>query len=238
MSLSRIVKKPSSIVFSDVVQIKEPSLNKKTVNHSSIEDLNISNQVIIDAQVEAQRVIDLAQEKIEQLKLEFEVSCQERELKTKQAAFNQGYGEGFLQAKKDLMNRFDSMVNTLENHVIERKQIELNQIEQLTNQTHLLALEIANKIVRQNIEIDSSILKPLLMEELETRKRQAIKVVEVSRNASELIQSIENELSQMGIDLHTIESDKNHLVIEGEMGRYDLSIDTQIKNIRRLFNTI
>jgi len=238
MSLSRIVKKPSSVVFNDVVQIKEQIINNRPVIQAVVEDSDLSNQIVSDAQIEAQRILDMAQEKINLLKLEFEQSCLEIEQKIKLEAFNQGYEEGRSQSQKDIKNQFENMIQSIENQVNEKNKLELNLIDELQNRTHLLALEIANKIMRQKIEIDSSILKPILLDEIEARKRQNIKTIEISKNANALILELENELLLLGIDLHTIDGDVSHLVIEGEMGRYDLSIDTQLKNIRRLFNTI
>ncbi len=238
MSLSRIVKKPSSVVFNDVVQIKDQIINNRTIVQSIDEDSNLANQIVRDAQIEAQKMLDLAQEKILNLKLEFEQFCIEIEQKVKQDAYKQGYEDGHIQSQKDVKHQFKTMIHSIENQVNEKNKLELKVIEELQNRTHLLALEIAKKIMRQNIELDSSILKPILMDELEVRKRQNIKTIEISKNANALILELENELLLLGIDLHTIDGDISHLVIEGEMGRYDLSIETQLKNIRRLFNTI
>ncbi len=238
MSLSRIVKKPSSVVFNDVVQIKEQIINSRSIVQSIDEDSSLANQIVRDAQIEAQRMFDLAQDKITNLKHEFEQSCIEIEQKVKQDAYKQGYEDGHIQSQKDVKNQFETMIQSIENQVNEKNKLELKVIEELQNRTHLLALEIANKILRQKIELDSSILKPILMDELEARKRQNIKTIEISKNANALILELENELLLLGIDLHTIDGDISHLVIEGEMGRYDLSIETQLKNIRRLFNTI
>lgn len=238
MSLSRIVKKPSSVVFNDVVQIKEQIINSRPVIQTKDIDSDLSNQIVSDAQIEAQRILDLAQEELSQRKIEFEQSCIEIEKKIRQEAFKQGYEDGQTQSLKDVRHQFDVMIQSIENQVNEKNKLELNLIDELQNRTHLLALEIANKIMRQKIELDSSILKPILMDEIDARKRQNIKTIEISKNANALILELENELVLLGIDLHTVESDISHLVIEGEMGRYDLSIDTQLKNIRRLFNTI
>lgn len=238
MSLSRIVKKPSSVVFNDVVQIKEQIINSRPVHQSMDMDSDLSNQIVGDAQIEAQRMLDIAQEKINQLNIDFEQSCVEIESKIRENAYKQGYEDGHAQSQKDVKHQFETMIQSIENQLNEKNKLELNLIDELQNRTHLLALEIANKIMRQKIELDSSILKPILMDELETRKRQNIKTIEISKNANALILELENELLLLGIDLHTIDGDISHLVIEGEMGRYDLSIDTQLKNIRRLFNTI
>lgn len=238
MSLSRIVKKPSSVVFNDVVQIKEQIINSRPVLQSMEMDSDLSIQIVGDAQIEAQRMLDMAQEKINKLKLDFEQSCIEIESKIKQNAYKLGYEDGHAQSQKDVKHQFEVMIQSIENQLNEKNKLELNLIDELQNRTHLLAIEIANKIMRQKIEIDTSILKPIIMDEIDARKRQNIKTIEISKNANALILELENELLLLGIDLHTIDGDISHLVIEGEMGRYDLSIDTQLKNIRRLFNTI
>lgn len=237
MSLSRIVKNPTSVVFSDVVQIKEQIINKPSPMTIS-DDSDLSQQLVTDAQIEAQKILDLAQAKIHELNQEFEKSCIELEKKIKQEAFNQGYLEGRNEVTKTVLDRFQTMFDAIETSVNEKNILESKQVDELQNRTHLLAIEVASKIMHQKIELDCTLLKPIIMDELETRKRQNIKTVEISKHANSLFNELEKDLQLLGIDLHAIESDISHLVIEGEMGRYDLSIDTQLKNIRRLFNTI
>lgn len=237
MSLSRIVKNPTSVVFSDVVQIKEQIVNKPLPILIS-DDSDFSHQLVTDAQVEAQKILDLAQAKIQELNQEFEKSCLELEKKIKQEAFNQGYLEGRSEVTKTVLDRFQTMYDAIESSVNEKNILELKQVDELQNRTHLLAIEVASKIMHQKIELDCTLLRPIIMDELETRKRQNIKTVEISKHANSLFNELIKDLQLLGIDLHAIEGDISHLVIEGEMGRYDLSIDTQLKNIRRLFNTI
>ena len=92
--------------------------------------------------------------------------------------------------------------------------------------------------MRQKITVDDAVLKPIIMDELAQRKRQNISLVEVSQKAQKLIQDLEYEFNGLGIRVQEVDKDVDHLIIEGEMGRYDLSIETQIKNIKRLFETI
>jgi len=237
MSLSRIVKNPTSVVFSDVVQIKEQIINKPSPMTIS-DDSDLPHQLVTDAQIEAQKILDLAQERIHELNQEFEKSCIELEKKIKQEAFNQGYLEGRSEVTKTVLDRFQTMYDAIESSVNEKNILELKQVDELQNRTHLLAIEVASKIMHQKIELDCTLLRPIILDELESRKRQNIKTVEISKHANSLFIELEKDLQLLGIDLHAIESDISHLVIEGEMGRYDLSIDTQLKNIRRLFNTI
>ena len=241
MSLSRIVKKPGNIVINEIVQIKDYPVEPKIILRklqvdSSTQDL--SNQIINDAELEAQRIIDEAMRCTQLMKDEFELECKEIYAKTKRDAYKEGYDEGVHSSKNEILHRVEVLSRNLIALEEDKNLLSMAQFEETIHKVHRLALEIASKIMRQKITVDDAVLKPIIMDELAQRKRQNISLVEVSQKAQKLIQDLEYEFNGLGIRVQEVDKDVDHLIIEGEMGRYDLSIETQIKNIKRLFETI
>lgn len=237
MSLSRVVKKPGNIIFNEVVQIKEQVHEIK----SEQQNLNYESEILpssSEVQDDYHNKIDEAQRMIQAMNEEFEANCKTIYEQTRMDAYKQGYQEGLESSKTEVISRIKALSQNLIELEDKKNQYYMDEFEETQNKVHLLALEVASKIIRQKISDDNSILKSIVVDELKVRKRQNIKLVEVSRNAQLLIDELERELEAIGINLVQVDEETDHLIIEGEMGRYDISPKTQIKNIRRLFNTI
>lgn len=237
MSLSRVVKKPGNIIFNEFVQIKEQLQDIKNENHSLTYDPGIGLN-ISEVQDDYNNQINEAQQMIQAMNEEFEAKCKIVYEQTRLDAYKQGYQEGLETSKIEVISRIKALSQNLIELEDKKNQLYMDEFEETQNKVHVLALEVASKIIRQRISEDNSILKSIVLDELKVRKRQNIKLVEVSRNAHRLIDELESELEAIGINLVHVDEETDHLIIEGEMGRYDISPKTQIKNIRRLFNTI
>ena len=239
MSLSRVVKKPGNIVFNEIVQLKDKSfVSAKSKEHSSEPDYQVSQQIILDAQEEALRMINEAQETINLMRAQFDKECHEKALIIKEEAYSQAYQDGMMSYKADALLQIESINDKLIELEKKREELLLRQFEEIENKIYTISLDVASKILRVKIDTDDSILKTLVLDELNSRKSQNIQLVEVSQKAQSLIYELENELELKGIVLQTANEDSDHIVIKGEIGDYDLSIRTQIKNIKRLFNTL
>lgn len=239
MSLSRVVKKPGNIVFNEVVQIKDkPLIKADLVKLSDASDFEISSQVLRDTQIEAERLIHDAQKQIDLMRLQFDEECKELYSRVKDEGYEKGYQEGLLSYKTDALSKLENLNHKLIELEAEREKEVFRQIDDLQNKIYSIGLDVANKILRHKIEMDDSILKNLIIDEIDSREGQNVTLVELSRKAESLILEIENELELKGITLRLVNEDKDHVVIESEMSEYDLSISTQIKNIKRLFNTL
>lgn len=236
MSLSRVVKKPSNVVFNEIVQIKD---NQRIID--PIYETNISidpNDLIIDAQTEASRILDEAKAKIAMMQREFDEKCQLTFDQIKQDAFNQGKEEALSLYKENASHHLNRICDALIELDKERNDQVKIQFDGLESKMMNMCLEITSKVLRQQVNLDSSILKPLILDELNQRQNQNIRKVEVSQKAVQLLEELRTELTKNQINLVGIDESIDTIRIEGDMGQYDLSIETQLRNLRRLFNTL
>jgi flagellar biosynthesis/type III secretory pathway protein FliH len=236
MSLSRVVKKPSNVVFNEIVQIKD---NQRIID--PIYETNISidpNDLIIDAQTEASRILDEAKAKIAMMQREFDEKCQLTFDQIKQDAFNQGKEEALTLYKENASHQLNRICDALIELDKERNDQVKIQLDGLESKMMNMCLEITSKVLRQQVNLDSSILMPLILDELNQRQNQNIRKVEVSQKAVQLLEELRTELTKNQINLVGIDESIDTIRIEGDMGQYDLSIETQLRNLRRLFNTL
>lgn len=239
MSLSRIVKKPGNVVFNEIVQIKDKDLIQ-TIN-SEIKDepnYDLSNQVIQDAQDKAQQIMDDAHNQILLMRQQFEEECRNTFNQVKDEAYAIGLEEGKNAFKHDVLKHIDVIGQELLELQENKISLLQNQLNENQNKIYQVGLEVASKILRHEINQDHTILKHMILDEIDSRKNQNIRMVEISEKAESLIFDLKNELELKGLNLQITNDDIDHIVFESETGNYDLSISTQLKNIKRLFNTL
>ena len=239
MSLSRIVKKPGNVVFNEIVQIKDKNLTQVTSNYLVEEpNYDLSNQIIQDAQEQAKQILDEASKQIQLMRNQFEEECRNTFNRVKEEAYAIGFEEGKNAYKQDASKQIENIGREL----IELQESKINlyqtQLNEIQNKTYQVGLEVASKILRHEINQDHTILKHMILDEIDSRKNQNIRMVEISEKAELLIFDLKNELELKGLTLQITDDDIDHIVFESETGNYDLSISTQLKNIRRLFNTL
>jgi len=239
MSLSRIVKKPGNVVFNEIVQIKDKDLIQ-TIN-SEIKDepnYDLSNQVIQDAQDKAQQIMDDAHNQILLMRQQFEEECRNTFNQVKDEAYAIGLEEGKNAFKHDVLKHIDVIGQELLELQENKISLLQNQLNENQDKIYQVGLEVASKILRHEINQDHTILKHMILDEIDSRKNQNIRMVEISEKAESLIFDLKNELELKGLNLQITNDDIDHIVFESETGNYDLSISTQLKNIKRLFNTL
>jgi len=239
MSLSRIVKKPGNVVFNEIVQIKDKDLIQK-INSEVLDNPNydLSNQIIQDAQEQAQKLLIDAQHQIQLLRQQFEEECRNTFNQVKDEAYVIGLEEGKNAFKQDAIEHIEDIGKELIDLQESRINLLQSQLNESQNKTYQIGLEVASKILRHEINQDHTILKHMILDEIDSRKSQNIRMVEISEKAESLIFDLKNELELKGLTLQITNDEIDHIVFESETGNYDLSISTQLKNIKRLFNTL
>jgi len=239
MSLSRIVKKPGNVVFNEIVQIKDKDLIQK-INSEVLDNPNydLSNQIIQDAQEQAQKLLDDAQNQIRLMRQQFEEECRNTFNQIKDEAYAIGLEEGKNAFKQDAIEHIEVIGRELIYLQESRINLLQSQLNENQNKTYQIGLDVASKILRHEINQDHTILKHIILDEIDSRKNQNIRMVEISEKAESLIFDLKNELELKGLTLQITNDDIDHIVFESETGNYDLSISTQLKNIKRLFNTL
>lgn len=239
MSLSRVVKKPGNVIFNEIVQIKE-NISLKTNEKIDVLDtqMELNHQMIQDAQNRAEQILIEANNHINYLRQQFDEECKSTFNKIKEEAYILGYEEGRNTFKNEASLQLVVISNELIKLELEKKELIENELNELQSRTYQIGLDVAKKILRHEIKQDQSILKNMILDEIDFRKNQNIRFVEISQKAESLIFDLKNELEMRGIDLKLSNDEIDHVVIESDSGQYDLSIRTQIKNIERLFNTL
>lgn len=239
MSLSRIVKKPGNVVFNEIVQIKDKDLIQ-TINGEIKDEPNydLSNHIIQDAQDKAQQILDDAHNQILLMKLQFEEECRNTFNQVKDEAYAIGLEEGKNAFKHDVLKHIEVIGQELLELQENKISLLQNQLNENQNKIYQVGLDVASKILRHEIKQDHTILKHMILDEIDSRKSQNIRMVEISEKAETLIFDLKNELELKGLSLQITNEDIDHIVFESETGNYDLSISTQLKNIKRLFNTL
>lgn len=238
MSLSRIVKKPGNVIFNEIVQIKEQS-NKITNQNVVFESqVDIDNQYILDAQLQAEQLLNETMNHINHLKQQFDEECKNTFNKIKEEAYILGYEEGKSLFKNEALLQLEAIGNELLKLEQDKNELLENELNKLQSRTYQIGLDVAKKILRYEIKQDQSILKNMILDEIDLRKNQNIHFVEISKKAESLIFDLKNELEMRGIHLQLSNDEMDHVVIESDSGQFDISIRTQIRNIERLFNTL
>lgn len=238
MSLSRVYKKSTKMIFQDVISISpNQALDTNRVVHemnhheNNFQDQsnNIEDEIPVWISLTPEDKVKTQDEN----QLEITLKVAEAVNIAREAAFNQAYEEHKLELKHQLMDRlhhFDQNVNLL----LDESKMMNDQFNQtLQKETMKLSLALTQKILHQQILQDSSILKDLILNEIQQESRLNVHSIELSKHALQLIDSLEFELKNQGISIISVDQPIDHINIVGEYGHYDISINTQFKEIRK-----
>lgn len=151
----------------------------------------------------------------------------------RQAAINKGISEG----TRSQVANIRSCIEQLE-HAVAR--IEGNQENYFANcdkDLKWLALEIASKILNTAIETDDAILYPLVQQALAKQKNAKWLTLEVSENAPNLIQKLNDELAKGENAITVTETDSpiGTCKIQTHEGFIDASLYRQLENLKDYF---
>jgi flagellar biosynthesis/type III secretory pathway protein FliH len=234
MSLSRVFKNSSKMVFQDVVSIHS---TQDFIDHvMNQDDVELNYQSIVKDEETPTTEVFTPMQSIktdEELQQEIALRVEEAVDKARKDAFNQAYEEHRVELKNELTSRlqnFDKNVNLLLN---ESKTMNEKFNEALQVETIKLSLALTQKVLHQQISQDSSILRELILNEIQQESRLNIHSIEISRHALQLMDSLEFELKNQGISIISVDQPIDHINIVGEYGHYDISINTQFKEIRK-----
>lgn len=238
MSLSRVFKNTSKMVFQDVVSIHSThELEPRHMDHVMYHDEVELNYQTMNRDEVTPLIEDLTPIKAikteEEIQLDIALRVEEAVKKARQEAFNQAYEEHRCEFKNQLIDRlqnFDKNVNLL---LDESKTMNEKFNEALRVETIKLSLALTQKVLHQQISQDSSILRDLILNEIQQESRLNIHSIEISRHALQLIDSLEFELKNQGISIISVDQPIDHINIVGDYGHYDISINTQFKEIRK-----
>ena len=225
MSLSKIVKQSMGIVVADVISINKQnhSVICETKPHQPpLIDIETaakiqSDKIIEQAKLEALRLIEEARERASKLILDAESD------RRKQAEI--GYSDGKKMAYAKITETMNDLV------MLHQQQVET--ISQSIQSAHLLAIDIASHILKQKVESDISISAEMALQNIQSAVKLNIRSIEISQQQSNLIELLE-EYARVEL----VSAPLGHLVIKTDAGWIDYSVETQLKNVRRHFQSV
>jgi len=206
------------------------SINKQ--NHPVISEAKPHQQSLIDvetaAKIQSQKIIEQAKQ--EALRLIEEAKEQAGKIiidaeSNRRNQFETGYSDG----KKMAYAKITETMNELT--ILHQQQVET--ISQSIQSAHLLAVDIASTILKQKVESDLSVSAEMVLQNIQSAVKLNIHSVEISQQQSNLIELLE-EYARVEL----VSAPLGHLVIKTDAGWIDCSVETQLENVRRHFQSV
>ncbi|MDQ0159095.1 flagellar assembly protein FliH [Alkalibacillus salilacus] len=217
---------------------EEPEIhNDHEVDTESIinEKLEEAENKLAEAKQQAEQIINDAQSQINQEREQFE---QEKETAYKQA-HEQGYQEGFQKGEEQGEAQYNELIEKA-NSVLEKANLDYHeQVKSAEDSILLIAMKAAEKIVRQYLQEDESRLMPIIQEAIEEVSDQPEIKVYVHATQYQMVLDHKESLQEMLNNYSTLSIypkksiEEFGCVIETEQGQIDISIDTQLNELKR-----
>lgn len=188
-----------------------------------------------EAEEEAARILDDAARKAKGLITQAKMEA--RNIKI--AAREEGYQQGFDSA----VEKIDSAVRDFD-AIIQEIQAEQNDFVQDFESTIVsFAIEIANEIMRREIEVDPFALCDMVEHSMHTVREAKWAVVTLSKKLTPLIELLRSELALKhknieNIDVVGLDIDITECTVDTPNGRIELSLITQLDNLVKRFEMI
>ena len=248
MSLSYSVVKSDKVVYKGQVGLKVLEIQKKdTENKEEIED--IKNDIINNANIEAQNIIkkaiNEAEEKKKQMLSDVEERIQEIEKKGYTEGYNQGvkngYEDGYKEAYEEHIDRAREEARIIreqaDNILLQSNKKVADYMEQQSKNIVRIALDIASSVLRENFKDENS-MNNLLKQIIEEHKNSKTFIVKCNSIYKESIESqIDNWKSTivMNSDIFVIADDDieiGNAVIQKDNGKVTIGIECGFERLR------
>jgi flagellar assembly protein FliH len=183
----------------------------------------MSDEIIRNAESEAERITSEA-------KLQADIILKQA-MQQKEEQFKDGYAKGMEKAEKEYSER----LKTLNDALTESLQAEKEMIEGAEQQTLMLSVKIAEKIIHEKILLSENSTKSFFENSIEDILRNDFNVICVRMNKY----NIENlypdwEIEKFMLNIkHDARLDNNSCIVETETGDIDISVFTQLSEVSR-----
>ncbi|MDQ0230535.1 flagellar assembly protein FliH [Metabacillus malikii] len=215
--------------FNDAEQI-DPEIAKQ--NNYLIETAKKeAEQIIASAQTEYQTILNNLEEERSNWHLEREQMLEQ--------ARQEGYAEGLELGRRDAITQFEDLISESQ-RIVELSKREFDEKIQAAESVILsLAINIAEKVIAQKIDDSADNFLSLVKQGLqEVKDYKNIKIF-VHPALYEFVLSQKNELEQLltnDTDLSfyaNVELEEDACYIESSFGRIDVSVDTQLQQLKQ-----
>ncbi|MDD3429682.1 MAG: FliH/SctL family protein, partial [Oscillospiraceae bacterium] len=195
----------------------------------------LREEMIAQAVQESSRILEEAHTR---LQADYEAmhkqAAQEAE-QARQQAYMQGRAEGLQEQKAALAQ----CVQALQAGIAKMEGAQASFITGYEQDLKWLAIEIAEKVLCKKISQDETEMTQLIKNAVETVKNANWLTVEVSEQMPNLITALQQELQSAAnaanIDVKSICAPRGTCIIDTPEGFLDVSIDTQLENLKDYF---
>ena len=208
---------------------------KKNLGAINAEAKNKGRAIVEEAEKKAAEIIRQAEEDAQKKAEESEIAKQQAVEEGYAAGFQKGQEEGTLSAKQDITEKVWS-VKTLTSATFRIKQEIINSAEKEILE---LSTAIAEKIIRQKLELQPELMKEIIKSAIEQLSdREEIKIIinpALTENLYEFVEELKETIR--GIKTIKISEDKtiprDGVIVESPDSRIDGRIETQLGEIVR-----
>lgn len=236
MSLSRIIKNNNVKQMAHIVTLtpkSAPVLDDEHVQETPLVDPQAGINIIKEAKSQANRMMELAKANAVRLEEEKRQELAQLEEQWKQEAKQQAYEDSMKELEGHLQAILDLFCQDAQQVLLDVKEELTHQQAFLKKEASDLGIHIAQKILHQQITLQPEVLETLIVEEVEMVRKQKVSAIKINQDWMETLKHLKERLHQEGIEIEY--GDRDEIFIESEHGLYDISIATQLANIKELF---
>lgn len=222
------------------VIIEEVDTTAKEVKRILDEAKNQADEILYNAKIEAGKLVKAEEAKIEewwQNKREEDKTLIEQ---FRQEAYNEGYQEGYKSAEEDVYNQYHDFIAQSKQFLQEAYDLKEHIIQESDQVIIELSVEIAKKIIKKEINDDSTIPLNMIKEILkETKETERISIF-VCPDDFAYIHSARLDLlrdlnGQIELSVYPDPSiEEGGTIIRTSNGTLDAKIDTQLEEIKNI----
>lgn len=229
--------------YSENVDKQNTVINKKNSIANSDEvkaAKKIAEKTISMAEKKAQEIIDNAvnnaKEKANSIIKDAQIKSDVMAKKVFDDEQKQGYENGFKQSRKEIFDLRQFIMEHLEKISSNQKIVN----DDMNNNVLDLSFIVASKILHREIEKDGEVVEKMLTTALEqVRKKSNINII-ISQKIVDDVDELKTKLNEKDlfnryIDFSVNDETEDEIVIDAEDTVIDMSLDTQLLNIKKLF---
>ena len=224
-----------------------------TENSDAIDEerRDTSDQRVFSAKQEREQILEEAKKRVSQMEEEARVRIQEMEDKAYDVGFKQGkkagYEEGVQEAKIEVQERYDDELKkfqrALYNQVLEIQVEKENRLALYEEELKDVAITIAEKVIHTSLKASREIVGKMILLEAENLNKPVWAKVYIGKGDD--VMSIHtdpaflNKIAKIADEVKIVVMDKEEqgtCIIESPEGIMDISVKTQIENVRDILH--
>lgn len=188
-----------------------------------------------EAEEEAERIIADATRKAKGLVAQAKMEVKTLKIKAREDAYNEGFSSAIAKIEDVIIN-FDANLQHIQ-------QAQEDFVTDFENTVISFSIEIANEIMRREIEVDPFALCDMVEHSMHSIREAKWAVISLSKKLQPLIDLLRSELAAKhknieSIDVVGIDIDITECSVDTPNGRIELSIITQLDNLVKRFEMI